>query len=286
MGRLSRSWAILKASAGVLKSDKELVVIPLVGFIATITVVVAMGGVAWVTVDQTNTVTAGTTSTEYSPTPVTYVVGVLGYLLSTFVGIFFTSALVAGAHQRLRGGNPTIGSAMGAAFAKIGQIFLWSLVVTTVGLILQLIEERLGFIGTIIANLLGMAWRIVTWLAIPIIVVEGIGPFAALKRSGSLFKKTWGENLVAQLGFGLLGFIAIFAGLIVAGAVAFVVPLAGIGLGILWVAAVMLILSALNGIYRAALYEYASTGEVPATFPQEALAGAFRKRSGIRKVVG
>jgi hypothetical protein len=38
----------------------------------------------------------------------------------------------------------------------------------------------------------------VTFLAIPIVVLEGRGPFASLKRSGVLLRATWGENVAAQ----------------------------------------------------------------------------------------
>ncbi len=282
MGRFSRSWEIAKASLRVLKSDKELVVIPLVGFLITIIVAVAFGVMSWLTVEET---TVGLT-TEYSPTPFTYVIGAAGYLLTTFTGIFFTSALVAGAHQRLTGGDPTIGSSIGAAFDKIGPIFLWSIVVTTVGLILQTIEERAGLIGRIVANLLGMAWRIVTWLAIPIIVVEGTGPFESLKKSGAMFKRTWGENLVGQVGFGLLTLLLVLPAVLLVGFVATVAPIAAIILGVAYFAAVALVLSALNGIYRAALYIYASTGEVAGGFPAEAMMSAFTPKVGAKRFLG
>jgi hypothetical protein len=284
MGRFARSWAIAKASGRVLRSDKELLVIPVVGFVCTMAVVVLLGGAAWISVEQTVDATTG--STEYSPTPVTYAVGVVGYLLATFVGIFFTSALVGGAYQRLTGGDPTIGSALAAAGRRIGPIFLWSLVVTTVGLILQAIEERAGILGTVIANLVGMAWKIVTWLAIPIIVVEGTGPFASLKRSGQLFKKTWGENIAAQVGFGLLALLLVLGGVVVGGGITALLPIVGIPLLIVYFAAVALTLSALNGIYRAALYIYASTGRVPDEYPDEVMAEAFAPRTGVRRVLG
>lgn len=282
MGRLSRSWEIAKASGRVLRTDKELVVLPLIGFVATLVVAAAFGTLTFLTIDET---TVGA-STEYDPTPFTYVIGAAAYLLTTFTGIFFTSALVGGAYQRLTGGDPTVGSSLAAAYHRIGPIFLWSLVVTTVGLILQAIEERAGFIGAIIANLVGAAWRIVTWLAVPIIVVEGSGPFASLKKSAQLFKHTWGENVVAQIGFGLLGFLLILPGIVVGGLLIAAAPIAGIPLVIVWFAAVSLVLAALNGIYRAALYIYAETGQVPTGFSQETFSQAFAPRTGAGRLLG
>jgi hypothetical protein len=165
------------------------------------------------------------------------------------------------------------------------------MLVATVGLILQAIEERAGFIGVIVANVVGMAWQIVTWLAVPVIVVEGTGPISSLKSAAGLFKKTWGENLIAQVGFGLLGFLAALPGVIIGiGLIAIGEPatfVAGSAILVIWIAAVAVIMSALNGIFRTALYLYASTGEVPAAVPTETIENAFRhKGKGISGALG
>ena len=121
--------------------------------------------------------------------------------------------------------------------------------------------ERQGFVGQIIANLLGMAWAVLTFLTIPIIMLEDLGPISALKRSGTLFRQTWGENLVAQAGFGLFGFFAMIPGLAI-GALAVasgngVVIGVGIAIAVAWIAIVMVVMASLTGIYQTALYRYA-----------------------------
>ena len=90
---------------------------------------------------------------------------------------------------------------------RLGAIFLWSLLTGTVGLVLNTIQQRAGLLGGIVVRAIGMAWQIVTWLAVPVIVVEGTGPVTSLKRSAHLFRQTWGENLIGQVGFGLVGFV-------------------------------------------------------------------------------
>ncbi|MDZ7732811.1 MAG: DUF6159 family protein [Acidimicrobiia bacterium] len=284
MGRFSNSLAMAKASWRVLLADKELLVFPLLGFLATVLVLGVFGALAWITVDQTTVpaTTAAASTTEYEPTALTWVAGVLGYFAATFAGMFFLSALVAGAYQRFQGGDPSVGSALSGAAHRLPQILGWSLVVTTVGLIIQAIESRAGFVGVLIARGIGMAWQIVTWLAVPVIVVEGTGPFSSLKSAAGLFKKTWGENIIAQVGFGVLGVVAAIPGLLVGGGLIWLGPAANVILGVvlvvLWVAVVSLVISALNGIYRTALYLYASTGQVPPAFPAQAMQNAFRPR--------
>jgi hypothetical protein len=280
VGRFDRSWEIARSSARVLKADKELAALPLLGFLASMSFILLTGGAIWFSLGRTTDLVTG--ATEYNPTPLTYGVGIVGYLLATFAGIFFTAALVAGAHERLTGGNPTFGTALEAAARRIGPIFGWSVIVTTVGLVLHVIEQR-GIIGNIVARVVGAAWRIVTWLAIPVVVVEGAGPIGSLKKSAALFKQTWGENLVAQVGFGLIGFLAILPGIALGLVVGSVVPIAGIVIGGIEIAAVSVVLAALNGIYRTALYLYAETGQVPQGFAPEVVASAFgpRKKSSV-----
>ena len=123
--------------------------------------------------------------------------------------IVFNAALGSAAHERLCGGDPTIGSAIRGAASRAGKILPWAIVSATVSIILRAIENRVGFVGRIVAAFAGMAWTVVTFLVLPIIVIEDMSVKDAIKKSGNLFKHNWGENLAAQFGFGLIGFIAI-----------------------------------------------------------------------------
>lgn len=280
MGRFASSWELATCSLGVLKTDKHLAAIPVFSFVVTAAVVAVFGGGAYFTLDITEQ--AGQSDT-ISATPVTWVVGIVGYLAVTFVVTFFAAVLVAGAYQRLIGQSATLGTAFSQAGSRIGAIFLWSLLTGTVGLILQAIKEKAGFVGVIVGNIIGMAWEIVTWLAVPVVVVEGTGPISSLKKSAGLFKKTWGENLIAQGGLGLLGLVAMLPGLLIALLIGLAVPVAGIAVAVLWVAAVSIVLSALTGIFKTALYLYAN-GQTIDAFPTAVLAGAFKTKKGKGKV--
>jgi hypothetical protein len=273
MRRITNSIALAKSSWSVLKAEKELALIPVLSFFATLAVMALAGGGVYFSL--TEKVTQPGNSTSLQATPLTYVVGAIGYLAITFVVTYFTAVLVSGAHQYLTGGNPTLGSAFAQASSRLGQIFAWSMLTGTVGLILQAIRSRAGFLGQIVVNLVGMAWEIVTWLAVPVVVVEGTGAIDSLKRSAGLFKKTWGENLVAQAGFGLLGLLLMLPAVVIALLVGTAIPVAGLAVAALWVAVVSVVLSALNGIFRTALYMYAAGEQAPAQFSQEELDGAF-----------
>ena len=274
MGRFANSKALAGASWNVLKADKELAVLPVLSFVATIPVVALFGGGIYVSMDRTTTAA----TSELSPTPLTYVIGAVGYLLLTFVVFFFTAALVSGALERFRGGNPSVGSALGGAGKRIGPIFAWAMLAGTVGLLLQALEERLGVLGQIAVRLVGMAWQIVTWLAIPVIVDQGTGPFASLRESASLFRRTWGENLISQAGLGIIALLVMLPGLLIGGAVAVALPFVGIPLIVVWAVVVSIVFTALNGILRTAIYLFATGQEVPG-FSHATLQGTFRLKS-------
>jgi len=151
-------------------------------------------------------------------------------------------------------------------------------------MILRLISERAGFVGQIIIGFLGLAWSILTFLVVPVLVVENVGPVTAIKRSSALLRKTWGEQLIGAGGiglvFGLIVFVAILAGMgltALLAAVSGYLAIVAVVVTVLAVGAIALIGSALGGIYTASLYRYATSGEAGA-FGAEAMAAAFGQK--------
>jgi hypothetical protein len=257
MGKISNSMDLAKASLGVLKQDKELAAIPIASAVSCGIIAVLFGGGAYFTLEHVVNPAPG--QNEYNASPLTYAVGIVGLFVIGMVAQFFAAVLVAGANERLEGGNPTLGSAFAKASSRGGSIIGWSAMNSTVGLILS-------------------AWNIITWLAVPIIIVEGVGPIAAVKRSAQLLRQTWGENLLAQAGLGIVGLLVILPGVLVFGVVSVVIPLVGIPLLVLYIGIVASILTALGAIYRTALYRFAVGLPIGETFPEQALAGAFRTK--------
>src|SRR6266540_3015620 len=119
-----------------------------------------------------------------------------------FVSIYFNAAVMGAAMIRLNGGDPTISDGLKVARANIRRIAGWALLTATVGLILRAVSQRFGFIGRVIAGIAGAAWGIVTYLVVPVLIFEKIGPWAAVKRSGSLLRQTWGEAAGGYLTLG------------------------------------------------------------------------------------
>jgi len=276
MGRISHTIELAKASWQVLKADKELLLLPVLSLLATIAVAASFLAPILLAGDGANLKNPGT---------VGYVLLFFAYVVLAFITIFFNAALVHAANQRLDGGDPTVGSALRGAAGKVHRILPWALVTATVSIILRAIEERAGVVGRIVSGIAGIAWSLVTFLVIPVLVIEDIGVTDAVKRSGAMFKRTWGENVAAQMGFGLLGLVAMLPALLVGAAgVAAGGPLAGIGIGIavLWVLTVAMVLSALNGIFQTALYRFAAGVDTQGAFGSQDLGAAFAPKRGGR----
>lgn len=270
MGRIQRTWELAKASWRVLQADRELLLLPVISGVATLLTA------ATFLVPLT---AAGGTGLEG---PGSYAVVFGLYVSLAFITILFNTALVHAADERLRGGDPTVGTALNGAARHLGTILGWALISATVSLILRAIEQRGGGVGRIVSGLAGVAWSLVTFLVIPTFVVEEVGVVEAVKRSASLFRRTWGENVAARVGFGLLGFLAAMpaAGVIALGVSAGgALAVAALVVGVLWIALVTVVLSALNAIFQTALYHYAVSGGVPGGFfPASTLQGAFGPR--------
>ncbi len=287
MTRMQRSWALAKASWAVLKSEKGLVWLPVLSFLASLVVAGIFGLAIWATVGK-DTGVGG--QSGYSTNVATWVLGACMYLGIAFSQTYFLAALCAGANDRLQGRDTTIGSALAVANSRLHRLLPWAIVSATVSMIIQAIEERFGFLGQIIGSLIGAAWNVVTFLTIPIIVFEDLGPLNALKRSGTLLKKTWGENLMAQIGLGIIGLVAFLPGILVL-ALGFssgigAVTVLAVAVGAVYLAIAASVISALSGIYRTALYRYAVDGQVPAAFASTDMEHAFGARKSNRSGFG
>ena len=275
--RLSRSWALAKASAAVLREDKELLLFPLCSAVSLVVLSLAfilpalgLGAIDHL-VDESGALH-----------PAGYALGFLFYFSQYFVIFFFNAGLVGCAMLRLGGARPTFRDGLRMASKRAGAIAGYALIATTVGIIIRTLQERVGFIGRIIVGLIGVAWNIATFLVVPVLVADDGGPIDAVKHSARLVKKTWGENIIGNAGIGIV-FTLVFLFVLVAGAGAVIMAVMAKSLALVVVAVLLTILaiaftflvqSALHGIYAAALYRFA-LGKPSQGFEGTALQAAF-----------
>lgn len=287
--RISRGWRIAAESWAVLKQHPTLLVLPVCSGIAILLLLGSVGGFVYAgsgaePLDEM----AASVDRASDGSLLIYVAVFLFYLATSFIAIFFNAALISCALDAFAGRTPTVRGGLAAALLRLPQIFAWSLVAATAGMVLNIVQsllsEKLGFIGAILGGLMNIAWAVVTYFVVPVLVVEGLGPIKAVKRSSSILKRTWGESVGGEGGLGIISFLLMLPVFVLiplgylAQDTSLPLMIALIALGVLYIVALSIVFSALNTIFRAGTYIYATTGQAPTSMDPALLQGAFRSK--------
>lgn len=268
---------ILKSSRALLRQDRSLSLLPLIGGFCSIFAVAPLVVAQLVFTEQT---------------AIQYVLYALTVFIGTTVATFFSVALAAGAAARMDGGDPTIGSCINVAMGNLWSIIRWALFATIIGLVLRAIEARLKGVGGTLIRVIGDAsFAVASYFVIPMLAHEKIGPIAALKASTTTIRAQWSKTIRFTLRMGLwaflvfLGSFAVLGGAFAGGmalAASSDAPTTNIVLGAIIVVAglvffvwAMLYVGAVGAYGRTALYRYATGRPVPG-FSMEALQGAAK----------
>ena len=274
-GNISNTIHLMKSCVKVLKKDKELVLFPILAALFVIIllgVIFSMGGISL------------SENQDEQGSIIPLAILIFG---ANFIVVFFNSALISAALERLRGGDPNISSGLSHAFKHIHHIFLWSIIVTIMALIFAAIRSsgrNRGMMGQIMteifASFLQAGWAMMTFFVVPIVVSENLGPISAIKRSSGLFRQTWGNQVAANFGFGIFQILALPASGALGWFFGLVSPTLGMIVGVLCASISVSIIYTLEGIYKAALYEFAM-GEKPLEFEQQDLRTAYRASASM-----
>jgi len=277
-GRFARSLDLARAAWSVVRADKELMLLP----VLSVAVLLLILGSLAVPVALLGGLSPDAVNGEPGAVPA---LGMLVfYIFAYFVTLFFNTALVGAAMIRMDGGNPRLGDGLRIAWERAGRIFGYACIAATVGLLLRALEQRIGLIGRIVIKLIGVGWALATFLVVPVLVTRDVGPIDAVKESAELLRRTWGENLIGNLGLGFVFGAAYFGLAIVSVGILVLAAQNGrtlfISLVLLVAIVAFLALSALHatmqGVYSAALYRYATDHATPLPgFGPELLEGAF-----------
>ncbi len=276
---IGRSFDIVKRSFGLLMEEKKLIIFPLISAIVLIAVLISFI-LPKVLVSNSNNSDA-----------LNYLLVITFYFIAYFIIIFFNTALVHAVDLKLNNKEVSIQESLSFAASRIVNIISWALIAATVGLILNLIyriASRQKVIGPLIASLvigaIGFVWSMATYFVVPIMAFEDVGPLEAIKRSVSLIKKTWGEEVVGGFGIGIvflilyvIGFLlGLGAVMLTAGSGALLIT--ALGVVALYFIIVYLVQSTVQSIFVVELYKFASSGQAT-LFNSEDLQGAFKPKT-------
>ncbi len=292
IGRFKRSLELTKSAWRILKLDKKLVLLPVIGFALFLaTLLVAAAG----SFGLFQLIPKGSGSGLGALSMLLIVCLFLAALLAPIViSVLISGAIVHAALERFEGRTPTLKGSLQAARQKLGSLFKFGLLSATVGLLLSVISDRLPVIGGTILQMAGsLAWSIASLFSIPYIMTSDkpLGPIVATKQSSALIKKIWGESLMVSGGVGVIAMLSGLAYL------AITIPItvllgtklgagAEMGLGIgtaVGLIALSIPLNVLASIAKTAVFYWATTGEAPEMFNKELLHSALKPKKA-RKI--
>jgi hypothetical protein len=285
---IGRSWQFAKISYGIVWDFKQLIIFPLLSTLAAAAVIVSFIAPLWSTgmlqtwleaADSQNGSTAGQIAM--------YLILFLFYFCNYFVIVFFNSALTACALKVVNGEVPTISYGFSMASQRLPQILAWSFLSALIGVLLRVIENAHERAGAFISAILGTAWTALTYFVVPVLVIEGVDPITAIKRSLATLKSTWGEALVGNFSMGFLAFLVLLPVIAVLGVLGFAAYASGNAPMIILVCAVGALaiviasaaISTADIVFKALLYNYATGRAIPENIDRSLFQDAFRPRS-------
>jgi hypothetical protein len=284
MSKFSRSWQLVKQSFAILRSDKQMMLFPVFSALScfVLTAIIATGGAFMLLPARAAALAAGE-QFRPSQSPM-FLIGLFTlYVVNYFVIVFFNVALVGVANSRLMGGTWTFRDGIDLAWARKGTILQWALVAATVGVILRTLEERLGLIGRLIMRIIGIAWALACYFVVPVLAFEDLTPIAAVKRSAKLFRDTWGEKVIGGFSLSLVSMVLMLPGIGLVIVATFLAGLNGLVFGLvvmfLYFLLLSVFMSAVGGIFNAALYRYACFKQAPPAFSHDLIASAWAPKN-------
>jgi len=275
VNRIRQGWALTRTSWTVLRSDRSLAAFPVLAAIAALLLAAAFGIPSLLLFDDDMTVPG-------------VILAAIAIYLVTFASVFFNVALAAAAAQVLDGQDATVASGVAVARTRLSAISGWAAMVASVNIVIRSLQERTGPVGDLLLGGIAVAWNLVTFLAVPVIALEGLGPVDTLKRSAGIFRERWGEQVTGQVSIGAV--IALLSMIPAALLVAIGVAIGGtaaigvfVGLAVVIVVVAAIVSTALSQIFAVALYRYATGRGTTGAFSEATLQGAVaprRRRTG------
>lgn len=287
MGKIATTWKLMKESWQVLMRDKHLVWFPIASSLACFLVFLTFVG-PFIGVEV-----IGFLGNRGLSQTLAYVVLFLYYVCNFLIAYFFNAALIDYVVTRARGGEPTLGGSLKVALRHLPQIAVWALVSATVGVVLKAISSRAGVLAQVVIAIVGVGWTFLTYFVVPFIVLERKDAFGAIGASKDLLVKTWGQQLISNVSYGLIGFFLTLPAIVLLVATVIGAIASGVAgswgatgawgtlafVAFLYILAVGIVISTLDAIFAAALFLHVRTGEAPPEFSAETLGNAIRGAS-------
>jgi len=290
VGRLRASYLLTREAFRFLRADSEMLLVPVIGGLVQLFLLLLVGLGILLPLG----VFSGAWSPETNKYQV-YAIVFLMYLVSAFVFAYMQGIITHIVYTRAHNGDATLGDGFKASKDQAGALFIWACITSTVGILLRIIGERSQKFAQIMAAILGAAWSVLTYFVVPSIIIDKKSGFNAISHSGEIFKRTWGETIVINVGIGIIFFIPVAAMIFVLGWMTFLMGSSQLQVmvwnieierllafsGILFSIIIVLFLAiaiVLESVLKTLLYIYAHEGVIPTNFDAELLTQILGKK--------
>lgn len=269
--KMSNGWQLGISSFKVLNANKGLMLFPIMSGLSMLLIFGLSGYLLYTGGDSV--------IDSIEPGSIWFYALILAfYLVNYFVVVFFNMALIHCATLYYNGEDVSISKGLKFSVSRLPVIFSWALFAATVGTVLQIIQDNVGWLGKFITGLIGIVWGVATFLVVPVLAYENGGPVDAVKRSAYLMKQKWGEGIGASFSFGLLlfPFFIVFA-IVSYGVGYYTDEMIGIAAFVLSMGLLFVVSSTLQSIVISALYANIN-GNISEHFQQKAIDGLFESK--------
>ena len=294
-GRIQRGMALAGAAWAVLKGHPRLIILPVVSAATLIGALAALLAAFMIEAgsfrgagELVNSLEAYFTENWIAGIAV---LGLIGFVL-TSIAVFFNAALIFCVLRAFNGEEPSIRQGFAVALGRLPHILSWAFVAVVVGGVIsaaqEFLKDKLGFLGSILGGVLDIAWAVVTYFVLPILVVENLGPISAIKRSSAILRQTWGETAVGGIGLSAVGLLLSLPAIILMAFAVWLGVQTGIGAvtmvvfaaGLIYLLALSTVMSTLTTIFQTGVYVFATTGKAP--LDEDLLRSAFQPKEPKR----
>ncbi len=292
-GKIRNGFELSKQSWNALRTNRKLIIFPIIsglGLLIATTLFLAPG---WFLVQPLlNESQEGSMMMWVGPILLLF----LFYLVAAIIVIFSNAALIGAVNKMIEEGDASVGDGFKIAFSHFGKIFVYALISATVGVFARSIAQSgrnsnsigVAILSAIVGSALAAAWNLITFFALPVMVIEDVGLKESFKRAYDLFKQTWGEGFVGSTTISAVGVVAWIAIMIVGFGIFFLGAsqnigiLIGLGIFVLvfGFATIALLTGAVNGIFQTSLYHFAKTGDAGPFIDTELAKNAFPHTAG------
>lgn len=275
---ISQGLQLIRHSLRVLKQHKSLIIFPLISTISWLLLVSLLVSPIWYLVEKHWQQVHAFSTDEIGIIVFALVILFIGNLIV----LFCNAAFISGAEAYCRQQPVKLSQCFKAAFVCGWEIIQWTIFNVTIGFFLRTFQTRATQMSFLGKSLAGIAWSVIMYIALPVLVIEKLPPFKIIQRSSELLQQTWGPNLVTNLGIGMILFCARLLALAPAiiGLIwgAQIGKMTGIALAVILLLLFHIFNVAIHNILRSVVYHYATSKQIVFPFEKTQLENVFKKR--------